>query len=57
MNLKHGKKPTLKQMAIMQKNKLDPNLWLVIKALPDKLVCVNRIDGKTKNAFLKVAAI
>lgn len=55
--MKHGLKPTLKQMTIMQKNKMDPSSWLIIKVLPDKLLCVNRIDGKQKDAYLQVVKI
>ncbi len=57
INIKNGKNPILKQIAIIQKNNLNPDQWLVIKSLPDKLSCVNRIDGKLKDAYLKVSKI
>lgn len=40
--MKHGKKPTVKQCKLMQKWKLDPAMWLVVKDTPDEMVLVHR---------------
>jgi hypothetical protein len=55
--VKHGKNPKLKQLEIIRKNKMDPERWLVSKVLPDRLVCIHRLTGESKSAFLKVATI
>ena len=47
--MKHGKKPTREQMKLIQKWKLDPANWLVVKDTPDQMVLVHRhFDNKTK---------
>lgn len=47
--MKHGKKPTRQQMKLMQRWKLDPDNWLVIKDTPSEMVLVHRhFDSKTK---------
>lgn len=43
--MKHGKRLTLKQKEILQTVGLNPNNWLVVKNLPDKLVLVHRVKG------------
>jgi hypothetical protein len=55
--LKNGLKPTLKQMKIMQLNKMDHTQWLVTKVMPDQLECVHRLTGDQKKAFYKVAMV
>ena len=49
--MKHGKKPTVAQSKLIAGHKykstyLNPNKWLVIKNLPDRLVIQHR-DSKT----------
>lgn len=47
--MKHGKKPTVAQRKLMQKWKLDPANWLVVKDTPSEMVLVHRhFDNKTK---------
>lgn len=57
MNLKHGQNPTLKQIRILQKNHMDSSMWFISKVLPDQLLCIHRLTGEKKSAFLKVNAI
>lgn len=52
--MKNGLKPTLKQMKIMQLNKMDHTQWLVSKVLSDRLLCVHKFTDATKEAFYKV---
>ena len=47
--MKHGKKPTAAQRKLMQKWKLDPANWMVVKDTPTEMTLVHRhFDGKTK---------
>jgi membrane-bound lytic murein transglycosylase MltF len=46
--MKHGKAPTLNQRFLMQREKMDPDDWHVIKNLPDRLECRNRYSGEYK---------
>lgn len=43
--MKHGKRLTLKQKELIQEIGLNPNNWLAVKNLPDKLVLVHREKG------------
>ncbi len=43
--MKHGRKLTLKQKELIQGLGLNPNNWLFIKNIPDKLVLVHREKG------------
>lgn len=43
--MKHGRKLTLKQKGLLQKAGLNPNNWLVVKNLPDKLVLLHKDKG------------
>ncbi|MDO7789135.1 DUF6906 family protein [Desulforamulus aquiferis] len=43
--MKHGKRPTRRQKVLMQRRKLDPNLWLVNKDMPNALHIEHRITG------------
>jgi membrane-bound lytic murein transglycosylase MltF len=45
---KSGKAPTLKQRYLMQSEKMDPDDWLVVKNLPDRMECVNRYSGEQR---------
>lgn len=45
--MKHGRKPTAAQRKLLQKRRLDPAVWLVIKDLPDRLELVHRLSDKT----------
>ena len=40
--MKHGKKPTRKQVAFIQSKRLNPGNWLVVKDTPEKMVLVHR---------------
>jgi hypothetical protein len=47
--MKHGKKPTVAQMKLMVKWKLDPTMWLVSKDTTIEMVLVHRhFDNRTK---------
>ena len=47
--MKHGKKPTVAQMKLMVKWKLDPTMWLVSKDTTTEMVLVHRhFDNRTK---------
>lgn len=43
--MKHGKRLTLKQKELIQGIGLNPNNWLVVKNLSNKLVLVHREKG------------
>ena len=43
--MKHGKRLTRKQKELLQDIGLNPNNWLKVKNLPDKLVLVHREKG------------
>ena len=47
--MKHGVNPTVAQRKLMQKWKLNPADWLVVKDEPSKMTLVHRhFDSKTK---------
>lgn len=47
--MKHGKNPTREQKKLMQKWKLDPANWLVVKDTPSEMMLVHRhFDSKTR---------
>ena len=45
--MKHGKKPTVQQRKLIQKNRLDPAVWFVVKDTPDRMELVHRYSDKT----------
>lgn len=45
--MKHGRKPTAAQRTLLQKRRLDPAVWLVVKDLPDRLELVHRLSDRT----------
>ena len=45
--MKNPKKPTVAQMKLMVKWKLDPTMWLVSKDTTTEMVLVNRQSDKT----------
>ena len=45
--MKHGVKPTTAQRKLLQKRRLDPAVWLVVKDLPDRLELVHRLSDRT----------
>lgn len=45
--MKAGKKPTVAQMKLMVKWKLDPTMWLVSKDTTTEMVLVHRYSDKT----------
>lgn len=51
--MKHGRKPTAAQRKLLQKRRLDPSVWLVVKDLPDRLELVHRQSDKTKKIVPK----
>lgn len=44
-----GKNPTRKQKILMKENNLNPNNWLVLKILKDKLWIQHKISQKTRD--------
>ena len=47
--MKHGKKPTREQRKLMEKWKLKPEDWLVVKDEPAQMTLVHKhFDSKTK---------
>ena len=51
--MKHGKNPTREQKKLLQKWKLDPAVWLVVKDKPDEMVIVHRYSDKTTRTIHK----
>lgn len=51
--MKHGKKPTREQRKLLQKWKLDPAVWLVVKDMPDSMLLVHRYSDKTTRIIPK----
>lgn len=52
--MKHGKKPTVAQMKLMVKWKLDPTMWFVVKDMPDRMFLVHRHFDNTTKIIMKV---
>lgn len=50
--MKHGKRPSLKQKNIIKGAGYNPDNWLIVKNLSDKLVIVHRESGKQKTINL-----
>lgn len=51
--MKHGVKPTVAQMKLMVKWKLDPTMWLVVKDTPTEMHLVHRHFDKTTKIIPK----
>lgn len=51
--MKHGRKPTAAQRKLMQKWRLDPGVWFVVKDTPEKMELVHRHSDKTKRTIYK----
>lgn len=51
--MKQLKKPTVKQMQLIQSRRLDPNNWLVERELQDHIVIVNK-NSKLKRNIYKI---
>ena len=45
--MKHGKNPTRQQKKLLQKWKLDPAVWLVVKDMPSEMLLVHRHSDRT----------
>lgn len=54
--MKHGKNPTRQQKKLLQKWKLDPAVWLVVKDMPTHMELVHRHFDKTRKIVPKGAA-
>ena len=46
--VKHGKKLTRNQKKALAAVGLNPENWLVVKNLEDRLIVIHRISGKTR---------
>lgn len=51
--MKNGKKPTVSQCKFIQKNGLDPAVWLVVKDTPEKMELVHRYSDRTTRTIHK----
>jgi hypothetical protein len=51
--MKHGKKPTREQRKLLQKWKLDPAMWLVVKDTSTQMLLVHRHFDKTTKIIPK----
>lgn len=51
--MKHGKKPTRKQMDFIKRKGLNPDNWLVVKDTPEKMVLVHRHFDRNKRIIWK----
>lgn len=51
--MKHGKKPSVRQCRLMQKWKLNPADWFVVKDTPTEMVIVHRYSDKTQRVIHK----
>lgn len=51
--MKHGKKPTRTQKQLLQRLKLDPAVWLIVKDTPDRLELVHRYSDRTTKTIYK----
>jgi hypothetical protein len=51
--VKHGKKPTVAQRKFIQKKRLDPAVWLVMKDTPDRMELVHRYSDRTTRTIHK----
>lgn len=55
--MKNGKNPTMSQKKIMQKNNMDPGIWLVSKVEKDHLLCLNRYTFTERKAYYEVQKV
>ena len=51
--MKHGCKPTREQRKFLQKWKLDPAMWFVVKDTPERMELVHRYSDKTRRVIHK----
>lgn len=51
--MKHGKKPTREQKKLLQRWKLDPAVWFVVKDTPEQMELVHRYSDRTKRIIPK----
>lgn len=51
--MKHGKKPTVQQRKLIQKNGLDPAVWLIVKDTPEAMSLVHRYSDRTTRTIHK----
>ena len=51
--MKHGKKPTRQQRKLMEKWKLKPEDWLVVKDTPEEMLLVHRYSDRTTRTIHK----
>lgn len=46
--MKHGKKPTVEQRKLLEKEGLAWQDWLIVKSLPHSMIVVHRERGETR---------
>lgn len=49
--MKHGKKPTVRQMKFLQERKLNAENWLVCKDTPKEMVIEHRHTGTLRTVY------
>lgn len=51
--MKNGKKPTYSQRKLIEKVKLDPSDWLVVKDTPEQMLLVHKHSDNTTRTIYK----
>ena len=49
--MKHGKNPSVRQKKFLKSKGLNPDNWLVVKNLPDRLEVVHRASMKPRTVW------
>ena len=53
ITIKHGRKPSVRQCKLMQRWRLNPADWLVVKDTPEQMELVHRYSDKTRKIIPK----
>ena len=51
--MKNGKRPTFEQRKLIERQKLDSTMWLVVKDTPTEMVLVHRYSEHTVKTIVK----
>lgn len=49
--MKHGKKPTVSQKKFLRSKGLNPDNWLIIKNLPDRMEVIHRESVRARTIW------
>ena len=55
--MKHGKKPTVAQRKVIEKQGLDSRVWLVVKDTPQRMELVHMWSDRTRRVIPKEATL